>query len=88
LPWAAREAEIIADLFDSDVTLKLTGEYARRNALLGEVQRRAKVLHIATHGYFAEDSAYNVGFVLVSEGANRVAASARFLSEYLPGASD
>ena len=68
MPWAAREAEIIADLFDSDVTLKLTGEYATRNALLGEVQRRAKVLHIATHGYFAEDSADNVGFVLVSEG--------------------
>ncbi len=65
----AVEAEKITALFPEERTVLLTGESASRANLAREDIRHAKVLHIATHGYFnaASDDNVGLGFSVVDE---------------------
>lgn len=63
LPYTAREAVNIATQFPGR-TLTYTGAAANRRNLSNAQTRNAKVLHIATHGYFDSMSADNVGLAL------------------------
>lgn len=65
----AIEAENIRAFFPEDRTVLLTGESASRANLSREDIRHAKVLHIATHGYFnaASDDNVGLGFSVVDE---------------------
>ena len=69
LAYTAIEAEKISALFPEDRTVLLTGESASRANLAREDIRHAKVLHIATHGYFnaASDDNVGLGFSVVDE---------------------
>lgn len=64
LPWSAREAQQLAGLFAPDRTLVFTGQSATRANLRSVRARGARVLHIASHGYFRSDDPDNVGFAL------------------------
>ncbi|MFT4929253.1 MAG: CHAT domain-containing protein [Phenylobacterium sp.] len=52
LPWTAKEADAISQTFSQANVAVLTGSKATNTALMSENIRNAKVLHIATHGYF------------------------------------
>ncbi len=64
LQSTAEEARNITALFPLERTVLLTGESASRANLAREDVRNAKVLHIATHGYFNAASDDNVGIGL------------------------
>ncbi len=52
LHQTAREAQRIANLFPTAAVALFLREHATANVLLSQDVRNAKVLHIATHGYF------------------------------------
>ena len=64
LPSTAREAEQLSKLFAPTRTAVYTGELAVRENLRSAQVRNARVLHIASHGYFQSSSPDNVGFAL------------------------
>ncbi|MBU2098794.1 MAG: CHAT domain-containing protein [Gammaproteobacteria bacterium] len=67
LPNTAIEAQNLAQLFTDERTMLFTGQRASRNNLAREDVRNAKVLHIATHGYFnsANDDNVGLGFSVI-----------------------
>lgn len=69
LAHTAIEAENLAELFSAERTILLTGNRASRANLAREDIRNAKVLHIATHGYFnaASDDNVGLGFSVIDE---------------------
>ncbi|NKB33116.1 MAG: CHAT domain-containing protein [Pseudomonadales bacterium] len=70
LPWADEEAKMIESTLENHEVVSFTGKNATLAALLDEQHRQAKILHIATHGYFKDSGADNVGFVLASSNAD------------------
>ncbi len=63
LPYTAQEARNIEQRFGG-TTVAFTGTEANRSNLVGAEARNARILHIATHGYFRSASDDNVGFAL------------------------
>lgn len=61
LPWTAKEANAIRNTFDQANVEVLTGVKATNSALMSNRIRHAKVLHIATHGYFNHKTPHIVG---------------------------
>jgi CHAT domain-containing protein len=68
LPWSAKEAQQLAKLFAPDRTLVYTGPNATRANLRSVRARGARILHIASHGYFSSEDSDNVGFALSTVG--------------------
>lgn len=62
LPWSAKEAAEIVALIESNHVF--LGREATRDALFGPLTRRARIVHIATHGYFRESIPDIVGIAL------------------------
>ena len=71
LPWTAREAEQLRVLFPQDRVAVYTGRNATRQNLRGRNALDARILHIASHGYFRSDSPDNVGFALAAVANGR-----------------
>lgn len=67
LPYSAIEAQELARYFDIDKRLILTDSLATERQLFSEEVRNARILHIATHGYFNEDTPELVGISLAKE---------------------
>lgn len=63
LPYTAREADNI-NRHVHGATLTYTGAQASRAMLTSAAVRNARVLHIATHGYFKSPSEDNIGLAL------------------------
>lgn len=61
LPWSAREAENLANIFSSEKILTMTGKYASKSNLLAESTRNSRIVHIASHGYFNRSTPDLVG---------------------------
>ena len=61
LPWTAKEAEHIQELFPQKKTVVALREMATASVLLSDSMTNAKVLHIASHGYFSEVTPNIVG---------------------------
>jgi CHAT domain-containing protein len=73
LPWTAREAEQLRGLLPPDRAIIYTGISATRDNLRSPRVRDARVLHIASHGYFDSSSPDNVGLALSAvEGGTTV----------------
>ena len=69
LPYTAVEAQQIEALFPAQ-TLAYTGTSANRRNLASAAVRNARVLHLATHGYFKSTSEDNIGLALSSRDEN------------------
>ncbi len=61
LPWSAKEASHIKNLFNVKRTEIYTGNEATSERLLSKGLRNSRVLHIATHGYFSSETPDVVG---------------------------
>jgi CHAT domain-containing protein/tetratricopeptide (TPR) repeat protein len=74
LPYTELEADALKALFQPENTLDFVGNRATLANLAGAPARNARILHIATHGYFHSTSSDNVGLVLsaVNENNERV----------------
>jgi len=66
LPWTAREAEQLRGLLPPDRAVVYTGSSATRDNLRSQRVRDARVLHIASHGYFDSSNPDNVGLALAT----------------------
>jgi CHAT domain-containing protein len=64
LPYTAKEAKDIARYFEEDDRLILTGADATQANFFSSPVRNAKIIHIATHGYFNEELPELVGLAL------------------------
>jgi CHAT domain-containing protein len=69
LPWTAHEAKEVAGFFAPDRTLIYTDANATRSNLRGIDVRNARMLHIASHGYFQSSDPDNIGFALSPSSA-------------------
>lgn len=67
LPWTAREADLLKDTLSDRRVVSYTGRAANRQNLYKVASRGARILHLASHGYFAGDDVDNVGLILSSE---------------------
>jgi CHAT domain-containing protein/tetratricopeptide (TPR) repeat protein len=74
LPYTELEADALKTLFQPEHTLDFTGNRATLANLADAPARNARILHIATHGYFHSTSSDNVGLVLsaINEDNERV----------------
>jgi CHAT domain-containing protein len=52
LPWSAREAENLQEIFTDQNVRSMTGIAASKTNLLDESTRNSRIVHIASHGYF------------------------------------
>jgi CHAT domain-containing protein len=64
LPYSAQEANKLSEIFGMDNVQQYIGRRASRANLVSSNVRNAKILHIATHGYFKSTSEDNVGLAL------------------------
>lgn len=64
LLWTAKEAEHLRNIFGPERTLVYTDKQATRKHLRSAPVRDAKILHLASHGYFNSNNPDNVGFAL------------------------
>ncbi|TQV82946.1 CHAT domain-containing protein [Aliikangiella coralliicola] len=73
LPYTHIESEKLKELLN-DNAIVFGQEKATRQNLYSDVARRAKILHISTHGYFRESNSDNVGLALsiVDEFGNSI----------------
>lgn len=84
LPYTALEAKNIAETFAFLRVETYLGQAATREVLMTPAVRSAKVLHIATHGYFSEDTPGIVGLATSSSvGPNARRTGFLSLSELL-----
>jgi len=67
LPWSQQEAEKLQNIFTQHNIVSHLGPDASRENLQSIESRNAKVLHIASHGYFDPSSPDNIGFALSAE---------------------
>ncbi len=67
LPFSAIEAQELARYFNSNERLILTDSEATESRFFSEEVRNAKILHIATHGYFNEAVPDLVGLSLAND---------------------
>lgn len=74
LPYTELEADSVRQLFKPEHTLDFLGNRATLANLSSAPARNARILHIATHGYFHSTSSDNVGLVLsaINERNERV----------------
>ncbi len=80
LPWSAREAIALQELFTgADVTV-YTGHDANRRHLFAEKTRTARILHIASHGYFQSHSPDNNGIILAPPATESDRATGSFVT--------
>ena len=71
LPWTAQEADALQEIFaEKTVAVKL-GKAATSEALLSDQMLRSKVLHIASHGYFSEQTPGIVGLATAQNSDER-----------------
>lgn len=66
LPFTEVEARSLEKLFSGQQTLSFTGVRATLDNLSRETARNARILHIATHGFFQSTNSDNMGLVLSS----------------------
>ncbi|MFN3237742.1 MAG: CHAT domain-containing protein, partial [Pseudomonadales bacterium] len=66
LPWTAEEARAIVQTFSEARCVSFVGPQATRENLLQEEIKAAKVLHIASHGFYDENLSEIVGIALSS----------------------
>lgn len=66
LPWTAEEARSIQSTFRKSKCLSFTDNEANRNNLLNGDVKSAKILHIATHGFYNSKLSDVVGIALSS----------------------
>ncbi|WP_281561184.1 CHAT domain-containing protein [Thalassomonas sp. RHCl1] len=64
LPWTAREAGNLEKTFAKERYQIYTGAAANRTNLRSQEVRHARILHIASHGYFHSLNPDNIGFAL------------------------
>lgn len=64
LPWTAAEALHLQQLYQEQNVLVYTKEQAHKTHLISSKVRNARILHLATHGYFNSKLPENVGFAL------------------------
>ncbi|WDD99200.1 CHAT domain-containing protein [Thalassomonas actiniarum] len=64
LPWTAREAGNLEKIFAKEHYQIYTGAAANRTNLRSPEVRHARILHIASHGYFHSLNPDNIGFAL------------------------
>ena len=69
LPDSVEEAAVIAQLFDERPVRAYLGSTATNDALLSVEARAAKVLHIATHGYYSRTAPDLVGLATSAKPA-------------------
>jgi CHAT domain-containing protein len=74
LPYTELEADSLKALFQPERTLDFLGNRATLANLASAPVRNARILHLATHGYFRSTSSDNVGLVLsaINERNERV----------------
>ncbi|HEY0961506.1 MAG TPA: CHAT domain-containing protein [Pseudomonadales bacterium] len=66
LPYTELEANSLKALFRPERTLDFLGRRATLDNLAGDAARNARILHLATHGYFQSTGSDNVGLVLAT----------------------
>ncbi len=64
LPYSAREARELAQFFAEEDRLILTGADATQGNFFSSPVRNARIIHIATHGYFNEELPELVGLAM------------------------
>lgn len=69
LPFSAKEARDLSQFFDEGERLILTGEDATKENFFSSEVREAKIIHIATHGYFNEKIPELVGLAMAKSSA-------------------
>ncbi len=67
LPWSAKEAESIVSIFPNKNVTTALREYATTAALLSQNAREARLLHVASHGYFSESNPGIVGIATAAD---------------------
>ena len=67
LPWTAREAANLKKTFPQTHYQMYTGAAANRHNLWSKEVRNARILHIASHGYFHSLNSDNIGFALSAD---------------------
>lgn len=68
LHWSRREAQRLHAEFSGIPSRIFLGRQATRANLLSEDARNARILHIATHGYYSDELPDQVGFTLATQG--------------------
>jgi CHAT domain-containing protein len=68
LPASAEEAKELARYYAEDRRLVFVGEEATQRNFFDSRVKNAKVIHIATHGYFNEDLPDLIGFAMAKAG--------------------
>ena len=80
LPFTAKEADNIRRIFPSHSVRTFLDSAATNEALLSKEARTAKVLHIATHGYFDVANPYVVGIATAGKTNTPTSSISGFLS--------
>lgn len=70
LPYTAREAAALERFYPESDRLILTGSSATPSRFFSPGVRNARIIHLATHGYFNEQLPELIGFALSNEGTD------------------
>ena len=63
LAWTKHEGQVISSLFANYKVQRSTGKHATNSALLSSPFRNARILHLATHGYYDSNKPDIVGLL-------------------------